>query len=211
DVTSVLIEIGRFFKEIDFSNRPPGYDKGTAVDSVGPYMNGEWSAKIREEYTLQELHRRCRQKVLLNDWEGLPVRRIILTGISTKGVAQEQAELIYILEIILLMSRGVLRGQPLRSPPTATQCQQFILDFLQQIWTEEPHEHLEKSVEHGFTAQSLHVGYLKRIYGISIIWTDCIDDHLKFSQTSRTLQVYWDVSSGNKNFQFSNQSQDALV
>ncbi|KAL8720182.1 MAG: hypothetical protein Q9225_002912 [Loekoesia sp. 1 TL-2023] len=194
DVTLLLIEVGRFFKEIDFSNRPPQYHNGIVPEAVGPYMNGEWPAKIRKEYTLQALHRRCHRNGLLRDWEDLPIRRVLLTGLLTTRTSQEQAEMIYILEVILLSSKGVLQPRPFLSPPTIEQSQEFILDYLQRFWVDVTHEQLEQSTGQVFAARLLHVNTIRRLGDISIVWTDCIDNHLRLSLNTKTLQLYWDVS-----------------
>lgn len=190
DVTLLLIEVGRFFKEIDFSNRPPGYHNGMVPEAVGPYMNGEWPAKIRKEYTLQALHRRCHQKGLLRDWEDLPIHRVLLTRFSTTRASQEQAEMIYILEALLLSSKGVLEDRQFLSPPTIEQSQDFILDYLQRFWIDETDEQLEQSTDRVFAARLLHVESIRRLGDIRIVWTDCIDNHLRLSLDSRTLQLY---------------------
>ena len=194
DVTQLLIEIGRFFNEIDFSNRPSGYQRGMVPDAVGPYMNGEWPTEIRKEYTLQELHRRCQEKGLLRDWEDMPIRRVLVTRLPTILIAQDQSEMVYIMEVILFTSKGISKDWELHSPPTTQQSQEFILDYLQQFCHDETHEHLEQSTDRVFAAPLFHVDSLRRLGDLSIIWTDNIDDHLRLSLTSRTLQVFWDVS-----------------
>ena len=82
DVTSVIIEIGRFFTELDYSNRPKSFHEGNIADPVGPFVNGPWSEDMRQKYTLNELHHRCHGKELIKDWEGNDIIRIVFDSVS---------------------------------------------------------------------------------------------------------------------------------
>ena len=62
NVTLLIIQIGRFFTEIDSSNRPKDYLKGNILGAVEPFAQGPWPENIRHEYTVNELHKRCHDK-----------------------------------------------------------------------------------------------------------------------------------------------------
>ncbi len=59
DVISIILEVGRFFTELDYSNRPKDFQRGIHPDAVGPFVSEIWSKETREKFTLDELHRRC--------------------------------------------------------------------------------------------------------------------------------------------------------
>ena len=62
DITSVIIEVGRFFTELDYSTRPKNFYDGSIPNAAGPFVNGLWSDDVRKQFTLNELHHRCHRK-----------------------------------------------------------------------------------------------------------------------------------------------------
>ena len=194
DVTSIIIEIGRFFTEIDYSNRPREFNKGNTPNAAGPFVNGPWPDDVMKKYTLNELYGRCHGKGLLQDWKGNKILRIIfdpLRGIG-EGTTDRQAGLMYILDTIFAINRTERRGWPLRRAISVTESSEFILDFLETF--DAPDEKLEQANHSVFAATALNMNSLTRLGGLNIVWSDCINDHLKFSMTSRTITLFWDVS-----------------
>ena len=194
DITSVVIEIGRFFTDLDSSNRPKDFYAGKFPDAVGPFMGGCWSDATRSAFTLNELHRRCCERGLLKDWEGNKVLRIVFNAVSGTGIIERQAEYLYILEAIFAINRSRRRNWPLRRPISKSEGEMFILDFLEEFSVPESEESLEQAIDHLFAAHDLNIKTLGSIGGLRIIWTDCTDDHLRLSTASRTITLFWDVS-----------------
>ena len=56
DVTPIIIEIGRSFRELDYSSRPEDFQKGTLPEAVGPFVNENWSEETRKRFTRNALH-----------------------------------------------------------------------------------------------------------------------------------------------------------
>lgn len=193
----MIIEIGRFFTQIDYSNRPRDFCKGNVPGAVGPFASGPWPDEVRKQYTLNELHRRCRAKGLMKDWQNNRIKRLILDATVVRtaiSIPDRQAELVYIRELLVS-----LKG---REPSTAhlltkigdEQCNQFILDYLDTLLSRKPRSSLEQADGHAFSAEELNLGMLQSLGGLRIIWTDRVDDHLRLSPSSRTLTLFWDIS-----------------
>ena len=196
DITLVITEVGRFFTELDYSNRPRDFQLGNIPDAAGPFMNEPWSENIRKHFTLNELHRRCHQKGLIKDWEGRNIRRIVFdsnSGTGT-GTTERQAEVLYLLETIFAINRGRRRNWPLRRLISEKESQMFILDFLGLFDAPPSQDDLEQSNDQTFVARDLNFQILTTLGGLRIIWTDSIDDHLRLSTSARTLTLFWDVS-----------------
>lgn len=194
DITGMIIEIGRFFTEIDYSNRPKQFYKGTIPGAVGPFANGPWSKDVQKQYTLNELHGRCHAKGLLEDWQKQKIRRFRFKNMVGIGRSDREAELTYILEIVLLIKGG-------RTGQTASigkigehECNEFILDFLDKLCSQKAEECLEQADGPVFAAEDLNFKKLQSLGGLSVVWTDRIDNHLRLSPSSRTLQLFWDIS-----------------
>ena len=198
DITLVIIEIGRFFTELDYSNRPKDFHLGNIPDAAGPFVNEPWSKNVRKQFTLKQLHRRCHQKGLMKDWEGKSIRRIVFDskyGTNTgTGTTERQAELLYILETIFAINRARRRNWPLRRLITEKESQMFILDFLGLFDAPPSQDDLERSNDQVFVARDLNFQILRTLGGLRVIWSDCIDDHLRLSTSARTLTLFWDVS-----------------
>ena len=193
DITSMILEIGRFFTEIDYSNRPKEFSKGGVPNAIGPFANEPWSAETRAKYSLKELHDRCPAKNLMRDWQGSQILRLVFDSMIGSGRTDRQAEYVYILEAIFAISRVKPKGWPLRRPITNNESREFILEFLDKH-VEQSEESLEQASEQVFAASELNIETLKSLGGLDIVWTDCIDDHLRLSINSRTLILFWDVS-----------------
>ena len=196
DITLVITEIGRFFTELDYSNRPRDFQSGNIPDAAGPFMNEPWSESVRKQFTLNELHRRCHQKGLMKDWEGRNILRIVFdsnSGTGT-GTTERQAEVLYVLETIFAINRGRRRNWPLRRLISEKESQMFILDFLGLFDAPPSQDDLEQSNDQIFVARDLNFQILTTLGGLRVIWSDCIDDHLRLSTSARTLTLFWDVS-----------------
>ena len=194
DVTSVIIEIGRFFTELDYSNRPENFHEGKIADAVGPFVNGPWSEDVRKKFNMNELHRRCHGKGLIKDWEGNNIIRIVFDSVSGTGTTERQAEFLYILEAIFAINRARRKNWPLRRLISEEESQMFILDFLGRFDVPDLQNDVEQSNDQVFAARDLNIQTLMRLGGLRIVWSDCIDDHLRISTSSRTLKLFWDVS-----------------
>lgn len=194
DVTSVIIEVGRFFTELDYSNRPKDFHEGNIPDAVGPFVNGPWSEDVRKKFSLNQLHRRCHEKGLLKDWEGNNIIRIVFDSVSGTGTTERQAELLYILEAIFAINRARRRNWPLRRLISEEESQMFILDFLVLFDVLDSQDDVEQSNDQVFAAHDLNLQTLMSLGGLRVVWSDCIDDHLRLSTSSRTLTLFWDVS-----------------
>ena len=196
DITLVIIEIGRFFTELDYSNRPKEFKLGNHPDAAGPFMNEPWPENVRKQFTLNDLHRRCHQKGLLKDWEGNNIRRIVFDsnhGIGT-GTTERQAEFLYILETMFTINRGRRRNWPLRKLVSEKESQMFILDFLGLFDAPPSQDDLEHSNDQVFAARDLNFKILTTLGGLRVVWSNCVDDHLRLSTSARTLTLFWDVS-----------------
>ena len=197
DVTSILLEVGRFFTELDYSNRPKDFQRGIYLDAVGPYVSENWSQETRKKFTLNELHRRCYNNGLFKDWEGNKILRISFDprqGERGTGTTDRQAEILYILETIFSINKARRRGWPLRRPLDQTEGEEFILDFLRKFDVPDCEDGLEQTSDQVFTPRDLNLKTLKRLGGLRVEWTDCIKDHLRLSMASRTITLFWDVS-----------------
>ncbi len=197
DIVSAIIEVGRFFTEIDYSNRPKDFEKRNIPAAVGPFANGQWPDYIRKQYTLNSLHQRCHSKGLLKDWQNNRIRRFMwdAAGAHTAlSIPYHEAELVYILEIVLPIKNRESSTEHLLARIGDKDCNKFILDFLDELIPLQFEEGLEQANGHGFSMEELNFGMLKSLGGLSIIWTDCIDDHLRLSPSSRTLKLFWDIS-----------------
>lgn len=194
DITSALIEIGRFFTELDYSNRPEDFQKGNNPDAAGPFMNGPWSEDIRNRFNLNELHRRCHEKGLIKDWEDNNILRVIFNSTSGTGTTERQGQLTYILEAIFAINTARRKNWPLRRPISEEESQMFILDFLGHFAVPDSRDDIEQSNDPVFAAHDLNLQTLMRLGGLRIVWSDCIDNHLRLSISSRTLTLFWDVS-----------------
>ncbi|CAF9935827.1 hypothetical protein IMSHALPRED_010365 [Imshaugia aleurites] len=146
DVTSVIIEIGRFFTELDYSNRPKSFHEGNIADPVGPFVNGPWSEDMRQKYTLNELHHRCHGKELIKDWEGNDIIRIVFDSVSAS---------------VQLSAKR--RNWPLRKLISDEERQMFILDFLELFDVPDSQENIEQSNDQAFAARNLNIQTLMRL------------------------------------------------
>lgn len=194
DITSMIIEIGRFFTELDYSNRPKNFREGNIPDAAGPFMNRPWSKDIRERFTLKELHRRCHEKELTKDWEGNKIVRIVFDSVSGAGTSELHAEYLYILETIFAINRAPRRDWPLRISISEEEGQMFILDFLEFFDVPHSQDDVELSNDHVFAAHDFNLQVLRSLGGLRVVWSHCIDDHLRLSTSARTLTLFWDVS-----------------
>ena len=194
DVTSVIIEVGRFFTELDYSNRPKNFHEGNIPDAAGPFLNGPWSEDARKTFTLKELHRRCHKKELIKDWEGNSIVRIALDSVSSNTITDCQAEFIYILEAIFAINGARPKNWPLRSLISEEESQMFILEFLGLFDDPIPRDEIEQSNDQVFAAHDLNIPMLMSLGGLRVVWSDRIDDHLRLSISARTLTLFWDVS-----------------
>ena len=197
DVTPIIIEIGRFFRELDYSSRPEDFQKGTLPDAVGPFVNENWSEETRKRFTLHELHQRCHSKELIKDWEGNQILRVVFRSNQDEkgtGTTDRQAEMLYILENIFSINKSRRRGWPLRRPVQKGESEEFILDFLRRFDVPDWEDGLEQTRDQVFAPQDLNLKTLKRLGGLRIVWTDCVKDHLRLSIASRTITLFWDVS-----------------
>ena len=194
DITSVIIEVGRFFTELDYSNRPKDFQSGSVPDAIGPFVNGPWSEETCSTFTLDELHRRCYERGLLKGWGGNKILRIIFNGVHGVGSTERQAGLLYILEAIFAINPGRRKNWPLRKLISTAESEMFILDFLETFSVPDPTNYLEVASDQLFAAHDLSLTTLNHLGGLRIIWTDCIDDHLRLSTTSKTIALFWDIS-----------------
>jgi len=197
DIVSAIIEIGRFFTEIDYSNRPKDFYKGNIPGAVGPFANGQWPDHVRKQYTLDSLHQRCHSKGLLKDWQNNRIRRLMwdtTVAQTALSIPYHKAELVYILEIVLSIKNKESSIGRLLARIGDKECNKFILEFLDELIPQQSEEGLEQADGHGFATEELNFGMLESLGGLSIIWTDCIDDHLRLSPSSRTLKLFWDIS-----------------
>ena len=197
DVTSIILEVGRFFTELDYSNRPKDFQRGIHPDAVGPFVSELWSNETRKKFTLDELHRRCHNNNLTKDWEGNKILRVLFDpkeGKRGTGATDRQAELLYILETIFSINRARRRGWPLRRPLQHSETEEFILDFLRRFDVPDSEDSLEQTRDQVFAPRDLNMKTLKRLGGLKVVWTDCIKDHLRLSIASRTITLFWDVS-----------------
>lgn len=194
DITSVIIEVGRFFTELDYSTRPKNFYDGSIPNAAGPFVNGPWSEDVRKQFTLNELHHRCHKKELIKDWEGNNIFRLVFDSASSNRITERQAELMYILEAIFAINRARRKNWPLRRLTSEEESQMFILDFLGLFDDPDPQNHLEQSSGQVFAAHDLNLQTLMSLGGLQIVWSDCIDDHLRLATSSRTLTLFWNVS-----------------
>lgn len=194
DITSVIIEIGRFFTELDYSNRPRDFHTGNLPDAIGPFVNGPWSEDIRKRFNLRELHRRCHENALIKDWEGNNIVRIVFDPVSGACRNDRQGEFIYILEAILAINRTRRNNWPSRKLISEEESQMFILDFLELFVVPDTQDDVQQSNDRDFAAHDLNLQTLMSLGGLRIVWSDCVDDHLRLSTSSRTLTLFWDVS-----------------
>lgn len=194
DITSMIIETGRFFTELDYSNRPKSFRDGNIPDAAGPFMNGPWSEDIRDQFTLKELHRRCHEKELTKDWEGNKIVRIVFDSVSSTSTSELHAEYLYILETIFAINRAPRRNWPLRISISEEESQMFILDFLGLFDVPQSQDDVELSNDHVFAAHDFNLQVLRNLGGLRVVWSHCIDDHLRLSTSARTLTLFWDVS-----------------
>ncbi len=194
DITSVIIEIGRFFTELDYSNRPKNFHEGNIPNAAGPFMNGPWSEDIRKRFTMNELLRRCHEKALIKDWEGRDITRVVFDSISGTSTSDRQAEIIYVLEAVFAVNRARRKNWPLRRLISEEECQMFILDFLGLFDVPDSQVDVEQSNDQVFPAHDLNIQMLESLGGLRVVWSDCIDDHLRLSTSARTLTLFWDVS-----------------
>ena len=198
DITLVVTEIGRFFTELDYSNRPKDFQMGNIPDAAGPFINEPWSKSVRKQFTLGELHRRCHKNGLMKDWQGNNILRIVFDSnsgtVTGTGTTERQAEVLYILEAIFAINRGRRRNWPLRRLISEKESQMFILDFLGLFDAPPSQDDLERSNDQVFVARDLNFRILRTLGGLRVIWSDCIDDHLRLSTSARTLTLFWDVS-----------------
>ena len=209
DITLVLIEIGRFFNEIDSSNRPIDFHRGIFPGAVGPFANGPWPQHIIKHYTLHELHRRCSSKNLLKDWEDRKINRFIFKNARSELMSCRQAELVYILEAILIIQKGDSNTGHLVKPISISEgeCNRFILDFLDDYYQQNSEESLCQADCPVFSEKEFNFKTLQSLGGLSILWTDLIDDHLRLSPSSRTLKLFWDISLLDQSLLFWSQAQ----
>ncbi len=110
------------------------------------------------------------------------------------SIPYHEAELIYILEIVLFIKNRESSTEHLLARICDKDCKKFILDFLDELIPQQFEEGFEQANGHGFSMEELKFGILKSLGGLSIIWTDSIDDHLRLSPSSRTLKLFWDIS-----------------
>ena len=193
DITSVIIEIGRFFTQLDYSNRPTNFREGNIPDTAGPFANGPWSEDVRKKFTMNELHRRCYEKALIKDWEGNNIIRIVFDSVSSAGTSERQAQILYILEAIFAVNRARRKSWPLRRLISDKESQMFILDFLANFDVQDSQDDFAQSNEKIFAAHDLNIRTLMSLGGLRLVWSDCVDDHLRFSTSERTLTLFWDV------------------
>ena len=206
DVTSILLEVGRFFTELDYSNRPENFQRGIHPDAVGPFVSENWSQETRKKFTLNELHRRYHNNELIKDWQGNKILRILFDprhGKPGTGSTDRQAEILYILETIFSINKAKRRGWPLRRPLDQTEGEEFILDFLRRFDVPDCEDSLEQTSDQVFAPRDLNLKALKRLGGLRVEWTDCIKDHLRLSIASRTITLFWDVSLLDQSLLFS--------
>lgn len=194
NITSMIIEVGRFFTELDYSNRPKNFREGNIPDAAGPFMNGPWSEDIRKRFTLKELHRRCHEKELTRDWGGNKIIRILFDSDSVGGTSELHAEYLYILETIFAINRAPRRNWPLRISIPGKWSHMFILDFLEFFDVPHLQDDVELSKDHVFAAHDFNLQVLRSLGGLRVVWSHCIDDHLRLSTSARTLTLFWDVS-----------------
>ena len=197
DVTSILLKVGRFFTELDYSNRPKDFQRGIHPDTVGPFVSENWSQQTRKKFTLNELHRRCYDNGLIKDWEGNKILRVLFDprkGKRGTGTTDRQAEILYILETLFSINKARRRGWPLRRPLDQTEGEEFVLDFLRRFDVPDCEDSLEQTSDQVFALRDLNLKTLKRLGGLRVEWTDCIKDHLRLSISSRTITLFWDVS-----------------
>ena len=195
DVTLMIIEIGRFFTELDYSNRPEDFGTGD-IRAHGPFSNGAWPLETRQKYTLHELHKRCKHKELLTDWAGNRIVRLVFAKKSCIYLTQQDSEMIYILEIIFAINRAKHTNWPLTRSISDKESHQFILDFLDYFYLDcgSTEEKLEQASEQAFAASDLNFKTLKSLGGLHIEWTDFIGDHLRLSLNTKSIKLFWDVS-----------------
>ncbi|CAF9931198.1 MAG: hypothetical protein ALECFALPRED_004952 [Alectoria fallacina] len=181
DITSVLIETGRFFTELDYSNRPKDFREGNNPDAAGPFLNGPWSEDTRNRFNLNELHRRCHENGLIKDWEYNNILRVVFNSNSRTGTTERQSQLTQTEKLV-------------RRPISEEESQMFILDFLGLFDVPDSRDDIEQSNDPVFAAHDLNLQTLMNLGGLRIVWSDCIDNHLRLSTSSRTLTLFWDVS-----------------
>ena len=194
DVTLVIIEIGRFFTEIDSFCRPNDFYSGNIPGAVGPLIGAPWPEEVRKQYTLNELHRRCLSKCLLKDWLKQKVQRFTFTGKTCAKLSDREAELTYILEILLSIREKEQYSGNLLANVGEKECNEFIIDFLDDFLPRQVEENLEQAGDPTFKPSDLNLSALETFGGLSVVWTDRIDDHLRLSPSSRTLRIFWDIS-----------------
>ena len=194
DITLMILEIGRFFTEIDYSNRPKGFSKGDIQGSVGPFSNGPWLEDTRKQYTLNNLHQRCFTKGLLVDWQKCKISRLRFTNMVGISMTDREAELAYILEIIISIKNVRVSKTHLLADIGDEVCNEFILDFFDKVLQRGIDESLEQANGQVFAAKYFDFANLKSLGGLSLVWTDNIDDHLRLSPSTRTLKLFWDIS-----------------
>ena len=194
DVTLVIIEIGRFFTELESSCRPRNFYSGHIPEAAGPLIGVSWPVEIRKQYTLNELHRRCHSKNLLKDWLSQRVQRFTFSGKTCAKLSDREAELTYILEMLLSIRERDQHTSNLLANVGEKECNQFIIDFLDNFLPRQSEESLEQAGDPIFKPSDLNLSALESLGGLGIVWTDRIDDHLHLSPSSRTLKIFWDIS-----------------
>ena len=194
DVTMVIIEIGRFFTEIDSSCRPKDFYNGNIPGAVGPLTDIPWPEEICKRYTLDELHRRCHSKGLLKDWQKNKVVRLAFTDKTCHRLPDLEAELTYILEVLLSLRGEEYSTGNLLANVGEKERNEFIIDLLDNFLPPQFEDSLEQVDDIVFKPSDLNLSALETLGGLSVVWTDRIDDHLHLSPSSHTLKLFWDMS-----------------
>ena len=197
DVTAMIIEVGRFFAELESSN----LSFSNVSDAVGSFACGPWSDEARRIFSLNELYRRCREKGLMKDWEGYDVVRIDFNRSSGTISIERHAGFLYILETIFAIGKSNRQSRSLQKSISSAESQMFILDFL-DLFSDNEAEVLEQANDNQFAAHDLNLQVMQNLGGLRVVWTDNIDDHLRLSTVSRTITLFWDISLLNQSLLF---------
>lgn len=184
DITLMIVEIGRSFTETEAANRPNNFLKGHDAGAIGSHASGVWPEHIRESHALEELRRK--------DWRGDNVGRLLVTN-KVEYKTDHEAEIRCIPETICSMKGLRHPSQNFQVSIGREERDDFIIDFLTTRFACAPDYRLEQVAGESLNANDLNIMSLTALGGLTIVWTDIIDDHLRLSPSSRTICLFWNV------------------
>lgn len=169
--TELIIEVGRFFRELFKDMRKHAYDAHSAE-------------AIKKTYTLTSLYERCKER----------------DGAIQEYADSEKQRTLYlgrIWNVLRCLNHVAVMPEELPTPVDDIM-DLFILEMLDRLYVRgatprsmtapRPDESLH------FSPKELCLKTLTELGGLKIAWTNLYTQHLRLIRSSKTLLLFWDVS-----------------